>query len=363
MSSRLHGPCLSQTKATEFFLPINRRRTGVTRRVTARRTDAAPRPHAPSEFREGLIPVRLVPLSILVAGWVLLLLGCAGTPERGKAERPGPLHATTVRTDMIGHRVQLPVRPMRIISLAPSVTEVVYLVGAGDRLIGVTTHCDWPEDAGRKPKIGTLLNPEYETILAARPDLIIASTAGNDRSAVLKLADLGLPAFVTAPRSMEGIYETVERIAEITDCAEQGRQLVAQMKNRLADIRRRLAGLPPVRAFFMTWFDPLLAPGKNTFETDVLRQAGVESITSEIDEFYPRYSLEQIIAQDPDVIITVTYRGSPLPNLSFIAGWGRLRAVRANRVYVLNDVLQHPSPRFVDGVEELVRKLHPERFQ
>jgi iron complex transport system substrate-binding protein len=266
-------------------------------------------------------------------------------------------------TDMIGRPVVLARHPMRIVSLAPSVTEVLYLVGADDRLIGVTTHCDWPEDAKRKPKLGSLLNPGYERILAARPDLILASTAGNDQAAVYKLAELGLPVFVTAPRSVAGIFEATLEIGRITDRLAEAERLVAASKIRLQEIRRRLAGLPPVHAFFITWFDPLLAPGRKTFENDVLSLANIQSISASSDEFYPRYSLEQVVAQNPEVILTVAHPGNPLPDLREMAGWRNLEAVQQGRVYILNEVLQHPSPRFVDGVEELASKVHPERFR
>jgi len=247
--------------------------------------------------------------------------------------------------------------------LAPNVTETLYLLEAQDRLIGVTTQCRWPDGARSKPKIGDLLNPNYEAIVDANPDLIIASTAGNDRTAVLKLADLGLPVYVTAPRSVEQIFKSIADIGQITDCAARSRELVAKMKNRLESVRVRIEGLTPVRAFFMTWFDPLLTPGKNTFETDVLRLAGVISITADIPQFYPRYSLEQILKQDPDVILRVRHEGNPVPDLTRIAGWKNLRAVRRERVFVLSEAFQHPSPLFVDAVEELARRLHPERFR
>src|SRR5438876_6244661 len=137
-------------------------------------------------------------------------IGCApGTSTAHKAGAQEQIKAaesdSVDYTDEIGRYVRLPKHPLRIVSLAPSVTEVLYLLGAQDRLVGVTTHCDWPEDAKTKPKIGNLLNPNYEVILAAKPDLVIATTAGNDRAAVLKLAGLGLPVFVTAPRSVEKI--------------------------------------------------------------------------------------------------------------------------------------------------------------
>jgi iron complex transport system substrate-binding protein len=265
------------------------------------------------------------------------------------------------RIDALGRQLRLPPHPERIISLAPSVTEVLYLVGASDRLIGVTTQCDWPEAALRKPKIGDLLNPNYERLLEARPDLIIASTAGNDRGAILKMTDLGLPVYVTAPRSLDGIYDTVRAIGQITDCAEAAERLTAQTRARFVAVQNRLAGLAHVRAFFITWFDPLLAPGHNTFETDILRRLGIESISATSEQFYPRYSLEQVLAADPDMIITVRHAGDPLPDLTRVAGWQRLRAVRTGKVFVLPETFQHPSPRFVDAVEDLSRKLVPER--
>jgi iron complex transport system substrate-binding protein len=179
----------------------------------------------------------------------------------------------------------------------------------------------------------------------------------------MKLAALGLPVYVVAPRNVDRIFESVEQIGRITDCADRGLQLVADMKARLERIRLRIAGLPPVRAFFITWFDPLLAPGKTTFENDVLGLAGVISITADIPQFYPRYSLEQLLVKDPDAIITVKQEGNPIPEFKRIAGWRNLRAVREGRIYVLTEFLQHPSPLFVNGVEELAQKLHPERFR
>jgi iron complex transport system substrate-binding protein len=268
-----------------------------------------------------------------------------------------------VHTDGIGRHVWIPRHPLRIISLAPNITETLYLLGAQDRLVGNTTECNWPEAAKLVPKIGDLLNPNYEVILAARPDLVIASTAGNDQSAVMKLTKLGLPVYVAAPRSVSEIFQSVEDIGRITDRTVQGIQLVAQMKERLEKVSLRIAGLPPVRAFFITWFDPLLAPGKTTFENDVLRLAGVISITSDIPQYYPRYSLEQVLVKDPDVILNVEHEGDPLPDFRKTPGWRDLRAVKNGRVYVVSEFLQHPSPLFVEGVEDLAQKLYPERFQ
>ena len=309
------------------------------------------------------------PLSLLrhvLFPLVLFSLAGAGCWDRHSAGLQNSFRASTdpiIYTDGIGNRVAVPRHPRRIISLAPNITEVLYLLGAQDRLIGNTTQCNWPEAAKRVPKMGDLLNPNYEVILAAKPDLVIASTAGNDRSAVMKLSAMGVPVYVAAPRSVEKILQSVEDIGRITDRTVQGIQLVEQMKKRLEEVRRRIAGLPPVRAFFITWFDPLLTPGKTTFETDVLRLAGAISITADIPQFYPRYSLEQLLLKDPDVILTIEHQGDPLPDFRKTAGWRDLRAVKQGRIYFLSEYLQHPSPLFVDGVEDLAKKLYPERFQ
>jgi len=293
---------------------------------------------------------------------VLFCLTAIGCGHHPSANAPKTADKITY-TDGVGRQVAIPRHPLRIISLAPNITEIIYLLKAQDRLIGVTTQCDWPKAVKDKPKIGDLLNPNYEVILAAKPDLVIASTAGNDQGAVMKLAGLGLPVYVAAPRSVEKIFKSVEDIGRITDCAAQGLQLVARMKERLENVRLRIAGLPPIRAFFITWFDPLLTPGKTTFENDVLQLAGVISITSDIPQYYPRYSLEQLLVKDPDVILTIEHKGDPLPDFKKTPGWKDLRAVREGRIYFLSEYLQHPSPLFIDGVEELARKLHPERFR
>jgi iron complex transport system substrate-binding protein len=299
----------------------------------------------------------LIAIVLCLAG-----IGCSGKPSP-TPEKASQSADYVQYTDGIGRQVRLPKHPEKIISLAPNITETLYLLGAQDRLIGNTIQCTWPEEAKHKPKIGELLNPNYEMILAAKPDLVIASTAGNDRNAIMKLAGLGVPVYVAAPRTVENIFQSVKDIAQITDCNERGLRLAAQMKERLDRIKLRIRGLPPVRAFFITWLDPLLAPGKNTFENDVLSLVGVVSITADIPQYYPRYSLEQLLVKRPDAIITVKQEGNPIPDFKKIAGWRDLRAVRNGKVYILSEYIQHPSPLFINGVEELAQKLYPERFK
>ena len=325
----------------------------------SRKSDSYRSPSLPSRPRlAAALPALLA--VILAAGCAPRPAGGPGEQGTGKAEEAGAERVEV--TDGIGRRVLLPRRPRRIVSLAPNVTETLFMLGAGDRLIGVTTLCAWPEAARALPKIGDLLNPNYEVILAARPDLVIGSTAGNDRGAGMKLTGLGLPVYVVSPRSAEEIFRSVEEIGRITDRAAEGRLLAARMRARLDAVRRRIEGLPPGRAFFITWFDPPLAPGRNTFENAVLALAGVVSISAATPQSYPRYSLEPVLASAPDAILTIEHEGDPLPRFDRTPGWKELRAVREGRVYFLSEYLQHPSPLFVDGVEDLARQLYPERF-
>jgi len=308
-----------------------------------------------------------VALALLLCGLSCGLCGCARSPRDDAGAPPVEATAgagdTVACTDGTGRTVRVPRHPRRIISLAPNVTENIYLLGAADRLVGVTTQCNWPEEAKRKPKMGDLLTPNYELILEARPDLVISSTAGNDRAAVTKLAGLGVPVYVTAPRSLDTIFSTVEEIGRVIGREGEGKRLVAEMRGRLDAVQRKVAGRRPLRGFFITWFDPLLTPGRLTFENEALALAGVRSISADIEEFYPRYSLEQVLARDPDVILTIEHTGDPLPDFRKAAGWRELRAVKEGRVYFLSEYLQHPSPLFVDGVEDLAKKLYPESFQ
>jgi iron complex transport system substrate-binding protein len=133
------------------------------------------------------------------------------------------------------------------------------------------------------------------------------------------------------------------------------------MRSRLDALGRRLGGAPRIRAFYITWFEPLLAPGKGTFENEVLSHAGVDSITAGIPEFYPRYSLEQVLAHAPQAILAVRHEGNPLPELRALPGWRELDAVKQGRIFLVGEALQHPSPRFLDALEDLARRLHPER--
>ena len=266
-------------------------------------------------------------------------------------------------TDMLGRRIRIPDHPARIVSLAPSITETVFVLGEGDRLLGVTDYCDYPPEATRKARVGGISNPNFEAILALRPDLVIATSESNYAEHVERLVSLGLPVYVVRPVDWETVLDSIERIGDILGRDAVGRARVAAMRRDADAIGRAVAGLPRPRVLFVVWPNPLIAPGRDTLINDLIRRAGGESVTGAEPLLYPRLSLETVVERQPDRIIVGRHGQETVEEL--LRGWERLgsvSAVREGRVYGVDGNLVHrPGPRMVEALRALARVIHPER--
>ena len=266
-------------------------------------------------------------------------------------------------TDMLGRRVRIPDHPARIVSLAPSITETVFVLGEGDRLIGVTDYCDYPPEATRKAHIGGISNPNFEAILALRPDLVIATSESNYAEHVERLVSLGLPVYVVRPVDWETVLDSIERIGDILGRDAVGRARVTAMRQEADAIGRAVAGLPRPRVLYVVWPNPLIAPGRDTLINDLIRRAGGDSVTGDEPLLYPRLSLETVVERRPDRIIVGRHGQETVEEL--LRGWERLgsvTAVREGRVYGVDGNLVHrPGPRMVEALRALARVIHPER--
>ena len=266
-------------------------------------------------------------------------------------------------TDMLGRRVRIPDHPARIVSLAPSITETVFVLGEGDRLIGVTDYCDYPPEATRKAHIGGISNPNFEAILALRPDLVIATSESNYAEHVERLVSLGLPVYVVRPVDWETVLDSIERIGDILGRDAVGRARVTAMRREADAIGRAVAGLPRPRVLYVVWPNPLIAPGRDTLINDLIRRAGGDSVTGDEPLLYPRLSLETVVERRPDRIIVGRHGQETVEEL--LRGWERLgsvTAVREGRVYGVDGNLVHrPGPRMVEALRALARVIHPER--
>lgn len=286
---------------------------------------------------------------------LVLILACSGGA--------GPLKREVV--DEVGRRVEVPEQVHRIVSLAPSLTELVFALGLENELVGVTTFCDFPEEAKKKAKVGGMINPSLEVILALRPDLILATVEGNRAETVTALERLGLPVFVVKPRGLQGFFSSIEKLGAVTGRDEAARALVQQLQGRAGEIVRRVKGLSRPRVLYLVWPEPSIVPGKGTLIDDLVHLAGGESISGDSGVPYPRYSLEEIIARSPEVIVIPSRHGEreAADLVRRLKPFRSLPAVRHGRIHFLDgDLVNRPGPRIVEGLLQLAKLIHPEAF-
>ncbi|MCI0372202.1 MAG: cobalamin-binding protein [candidate division NC10 bacterium] len=275
-----------------------------------------------------------------------------------------PTLAAPVR-DMTGREVEVSRTVARVVSLAPSLTEILFALGAGDLTVGVTDFCDYPPAAAVKPKVGTVLAPNPEVILALEPDLVLATTDGNRQETVLLLERLGLPTFVVHAEGLDGIYATIRAMGRLLGRPTRASALVEVMRSRVAWVARQVRGRPRVRVLYVLWPDPLITAGRGSIIDDLVRLAGGENVAGGIALRYPRLGLEEVLRVDPEVILLAGMGSRPLRPESVRGweGWQVLRAVQAGRVRSLDgDLLHRPGPRIVEGLEAIARALHPDAF-
>ena len=275
-----------------------------------------------------------------------------------------PTLAAPVR-DMTGREVEVSRAATRVVSLAPSLTEIVFALGAGDLLVGVTDFCDYPPEAARKPKVGTVLAPNAEVILALQPDLVLATTEGNRQETVLLLERLQIPTFVVRPEGLDAIYASIQSVGRLLGRPTRASAVVESMRSRVAWVARQVQGRPRVRVLYVLWPDPLITAGRGSVIDALIGVAGGENVAGGTNLRYPRLNLEEVLRVDPDVILLAGMGSRPLRSESVRGweGWQVLRAVQAGRVRSLDgDLLHRPGPRIVEGLEAIARALHPDAF-
>ncbi len=268
--------------------------------------------------------------------------------------------------DQSGRTVSVPDNPQRIVSLAPSITEIVFALGAGDRLKGVTQHCDFPADAQFLPKVGSYVHLDLERIVALKPDLCIAVRDGNPQNAVTELEALGIPVYAVDPRNLDTAVDTVLEVGQLLNAATKAQHLANEMRARIERVKVGVAGteLRP-RVFFQIGTAPIVSAGTNTVIHELIVTAGGQNL-ADGPSSYPRFSREQVLALQPEVIIiTSMTKESDLEQVS--AEWRHyegLPAVRNNRIFIVDaDLFDRPTPRIINGLETLAGIIHPESFR
>jgi len=276
------------------------------------------------------------------------------------AWRPSTVQARML-TDETGRRVNVPEHPERLISLAPSITETIYALGLGDRLVGDTDYCDYPPEAKLKPHVGAVLNPSLEKIVALKPDLVLGIVEANRRETADQLDRLGIPLYGLTAHSLADTLRLISDLGRVLDDEANAQALVASLQHRIGAVEQRVAGQPRPKVLFVTWYRPLITAGPHTFVSDVIQRAGGVSISDDLHGEWPRMSLEEVLKRDPDVILFPSDAAlSPgVKEIAAMPGWKDLRAVKDHRTYFVTEAIIHPSPRLVDALEDVAQILHP----
>jgi iron complex transport system substrate-binding protein len=246
--------------------------------------------------------------------------------------------------------------PERIISLAPSMTEILYALGLGDNIMGVTTFCDYPEEAKKKPKIGGMSNPSLEAVLTLEPDVVVMTTDGNPKEFEERLLSLNIKTYVFEARTLSELPKGIRELGKAMHVADRANRLAGDIERKIAAISKsRAQGLERKKVLYIVWPEPLIAAGPGTAIDDAIGLLGLENIAHHAVMTYPKYSLEEVIRAMPDIL--VIGKGSGMDMLAVSQGLLKrlaiVPAVRNNRVCYVGDGLYRLGPRVVAGIEEL----------
>ena len=271
----------------------------------------------------------------------------------------------TVR-DEAGREVIFSFPPRRIVSLAPNITEILFSLGLDEEIVGVSIHCNFPEKAKSKPRVGSYISLDFEKITSLNPDLIIATGAGNTRDMVDRLGKLGFPSYVIYPKNFDDILKSILHIGQVVNREKEARTTTEEMRKRSQRVIELTKGLPRPRVFIEIGDTPIVTVGKGSFADDLIRLAGGENIAGKEKEVYPRFGMEEILKRSPEVIVisSMNPKGDYQKILREWNQWKTIPAVKNGRIHLIDsDLLDRPSLRIVDGLEELARVLHPEKFK
>lgn len=280
---------------------------------------------------------------------------------------PSPVPMRVVK-DGLGTDLVIPVHITRAVSLAPSITESIFAVGAGDRLVGVTTFCDYPEGARTIAKVGDTINPNIEAIVVLKPEVVFVSTASQLEAFSRTLEANGIKVYVSNPKSLGGVLDELEQFSIIFD-TDTSKTYLYGLRRRMREVMDsvgtgRVAGefgyQEAVRVFVQISKEPLFTIGKDSFLNDIIEAAGGRSVTRHVETAYPKLSKETALALQPEVIILSESADNREPNDVL----KNSPAVKNGRVYRISaDIISRPGPRLVDALEQIAGFLHPDKLR
>jgi iron complex transport system substrate-binding protein len=260
----------------------------------------------------------------------------------------------------------LAIKPQRIVSLKPNITEILFELGAGDRVVGVTTFCDYPEEAAKLPRVADYTRPFIEKIISLSPDLIITSKEESSRRSIEELERMGIKTAILPFKTIEETISSIRKIADLVDEAEKGKMLEEKMRRKAEFLRRKYAAGGKKRVLLVWGRKPLITAGGGTYMDDLLPLVGAENVVPKGSVAYPRWGLEKVIAANPDIIIDMSmgaYDPSEEEKRSAMEFWNHLdtvKAVQNKKIYFLHTKDFRQSPRIFESMEKMGVLIHGE---
>lgn len=262
-------------------------------------------------------------------------------------------------TDDLHKKIEINEPPKRVITLAPNLTELVFELGFGDRVVGNTSYCNYPDSAKKIEKIADLLTVNLENIASLQPDLIFITAEGNSKSDYSKLVDLGYKVFVSNPRHYNGIKKTLLDMGKIFNKTDYAQSIVENWDERIEIVKTNHDKLIYKSVMFLISTNPIFSVGKKSFVHQILTYAGLENITGDSEISYPMYNREELLIRNPDYILMYETNNNDINVLlESYPEWNTLSAFVNERVFYINaDLYSRPGPRFVEAVEDLYKLI------
>ena len=268
--------------------------------------------------------------------------------------------------DALGKEIPIPTPPKRIIGLAPNLTEILYALGLGDRVVGVTDHCNYPPEVSLKPKVGSYIHLNVEKIVSLSPDLVIGTVDGNERYILDLLEQAHIKVFFVNPRDVRQAIETILTVGLVCGLPERAQQVSGQLTTRVNRVVELTNARERPLVFLQINIQPIMTVNRNTVHNDLIHLAGGENMAADEPINYPRISLEEVIRRKPQVILisSMEREGRFEKARQDWLQWTSIPAVQKGRVHLIDsDLIDRPSPRVVDGLEIMAKLLHPEVFR
>lgn len=283
----------------------------------------------------------------------------------GSGSEPPPAFPVTI-TDDDGVSVTIESEPERIVTFAPSATEIVFALGLGDRLVGVSgPFDDHPAEAAEIEEVGGAgdfgVDPNIERVISLEPDLFLTIKGGDQWKS--RLRGLGVPVVTLDATDLDDLLDDLEVAGRLTGAVEAAEALVEDMRQDVEEIDAVVGGVAPVTCFYETFYPPLYTVGPGTFIYDLLERAGCDPVTASASQQYPEWSVEDLVARSPDVYLVSSESGASPRAVARRSGFDAIDAVAEGRVVPIDsDLAERPGPRIVQGLSLLAEAMHPEAF-